>query len=86
LYEVSRIHQSDFYHNKKTTERVLQCCEHVQQITVVKEKGKKCQATVGKTLHGKLKIKQNEVKFADFLFYGVLNNLIIWRVLLYGYD
>ena len=43
---------------KKTTERVLQCCEHVRQITVVKEKGTKCQTTVGKILHKKLKIKQ----------------------------
>ena len=49
---------------------MLQCCEDVRQITVVKEKGKKCQATVGKLLHRKLRIKQSEVKFADFLFYG----------------
>ena len=49
---------------------MLQCCEHVRQITVVKEKGTKWQTTVGKILHRKLKIKQSEVKFADFLFYG----------------
>jgi hypothetical protein len=41
-----------------------------QCFTVVKEKGTKCHTTVGKILHRRLKIKQNEVKFADFLFYG----------------
>ena len=55
---------------KKKPERVLQCREHVRKITVVKEKGTRCQTTVGKILHRKLKIKQSEVKFAEFLFGG----------------